>query len=54
VARFLPRGLGGLLYWYALDPFHHLVYRGMLQAIAQAAGRPMTRGPERLPGSRRR
>jgi hypothetical protein len=54
VARFLPRGLGGLLYWYALDPFHHFVYRGMLQAIAQAAGRPIARGPERLTGRKRR
>jgi uncharacterized protein YndB with AHSA1/START domain len=54
VARFLPRGLGGLLYWYALEPFHHLVYRGMLQAIAGAAGRPVALGPERLTARKRR
>jgi uncharacterized protein YbjT (DUF2867 family) len=46
VARFLPRGLGGLLYWYALEPFHHWIYRGMLQAIAGAAGKPISFGPE--------
>jgi hypothetical protein len=46
VARFLPRGLGGLLYWYALEPFHHWIYRGMLQTMARAAGKPIVRGPE--------
>ncbi len=46
VARFLPRGLGGILYWYALEPFHHWVYQGMLKAIARAAGKPVMIGPE--------
>ncbi len=49
-ARFLPRGLGGILYWYALEPFHHWVYRGMLKAIARAVGRPILTGPEPLTG----
>jgi uncharacterized protein YbjT (DUF2867 family) len=53
VARFLPRGLGGMLYWYALEPFHHWVYRGMLKAIAQAVGKPIVTGPERLAGQKR-
>ncbi len=48
VARFLPRGLGGLAYWYALEPFHRRIYRGMLLAIAAAAGKSITAGPERL------
>jgi uncharacterized protein YbjT (DUF2867 family) len=47
-ARFLPKGLGGLLYWYSLYPLHQWVYGGMLQAIAQAAGRPIVQGPEPL------
>ncbi len=48
IARFLPRGLAGLAYWYALDPFHRRLYRGMLRAIAAATGKPVTAGPERL------
>ena len=48
VARFLPRGLGGLLYWYALEPFHHWVYRGMLKAIARKVGKPMLAGPDKI------
>jgi uncharacterized protein YbjT (DUF2867 family) len=36
-AIFDPRGLGGLLYWYVLYPFHVLVFSRMLRAIAKAA-----------------
>lgn len=32
-ATFRPRGLTGLLYWYTLLPFHHVVFRGMLRGI---------------------
>jgi len=38
-ARFVPRGLGGLAYWYAVLPFHHVVFRGMLGGIRDAAER---------------
>ena len=27
-SRFLPRGLAGILYWYAFLVFHHLIFRG--------------------------
>lgn len=37
VARFKPRGLLGLLYWYAVVPFHHVVFRGMLRGIEREA-----------------
>jgi hypothetical protein len=37
-SRFLPRGLFGLVYWYALYPFHVLIFKGMLKAIARKAG----------------
>jgi uncharacterized protein YbjT (DUF2867 family) len=50
VARFLPKGLGGILYWYALEPLHHWVYRGMLKALARAVGRPILSGPEAVRG----
>jgi hypothetical protein len=47
-ARFLPRGLLGILYWYALEPFHKSIYAGMLKAIAAATGKPLIAGPERV------
>lgn len=37
VARFRPRGFLGLLYWYAVLPFHRLVFGGMLRGIKKAA-----------------
>ena len=36
-ARFLPRGLLGLAYWYAVLPVHAFVFRGMLNGIRTAA-----------------
>ncbi len=36
-AYFRPRGLAGRLYWYAMLPFHHLIFASMLQGIVQAA-----------------
>jgi uncharacterized protein YbjT (DUF2867 family) len=34
-ARFRPRGLAGLLYWYAVLPFHGPVFDGLLQGIVR-------------------
>lgn len=42
-ARFKPRGLMGLAYWYAVMPLHGLVFNSMLRGIRCAA--------ERNPGS---
>ena len=36
-ARFLPHGLSGLVYWYAVLPFHGFVFSGMLKGIRRAA-----------------
>lgn len=36
-ALFLPRGLAGLLYWYAVLPFHGIVFKGMLDGIQREA-----------------
>jgi len=33
-AIFEPRGVAGLLYWYALYPLHRLIFGGMLRGIA--------------------
>ncbi|MDZ4724449.1 MAG: SDR family oxidoreductase [candidate division Zixibacteria bacterium] len=39
-ARFYPRGLLGLLYWYGVYPVHVLVFRGMASAIARRSEAP--------------
>lgn len=39
IARFRPRGLMGLAYWYAVLPLHGFVFRGMLNGIAREAER---------------
>jgi uncharacterized protein YbjT (DUF2867 family) len=36
-AAFLPKGLFGLAYWYAVLPLHGFVFRGMLRGIRRAA-----------------
>jgi uncharacterized protein YbjT (DUF2867 family) len=46
-ATFDPRGVAGRLYWYAVQPLHAFVFRGLLRRIAQrAAG---GRSPGSLP-----
>lgn len=47
-ARFVPRGLLGLAYWWSVYPLHGLVFGGMLRRIAAAAGKPLTAKPERF------
>jgi hypothetical protein len=52
IARFKPRGLFGLVYWYAVLPFHGFVFRGMLagiKAAAEASHRALDAEP--IPGS---
>ena len=46
VARFLPRGLFGILYWYALFPTHQWLFEGMLKKVAQKTGKRVVEGPE--------
>jgi uncharacterized protein YbjT (DUF2867 family) len=36
-AYFRPRGLTGRLYWYAMLPAHHLIFRSMAEAITKHA-----------------
>jgi len=38
-ARFHPRGLWGRAYWYGVAPFHHFVFPGLLDGIAEEAER---------------
>ncbi len=44
-SSFLPRGLGGILYWYVLYPFHEWIFYGMLKSIARSIGKPIVAGP---------
>ena len=51
-ARYRPRGLFGLLYWYAVVPLHELVFGGMLRGIrktAEALHRTTTLAEQRPP-----
>jgi Protein of unknown function (DUF2867) len=34
---FEPRGLFGILYWYALYPVHQVVFSGLIKAIGKRA-----------------
>lgn len=46
IARFLPKGLGGILYWNGFLPVHHVLFRGMIEALARSAGKQLVNGPE--------
>ncbi len=45
IARFLPRGIAGLAYWFSVFPLHKYVFQGMLQNMAEAAGCTITIPP---------
>ena len=38
-AFFEPKGLPGLVYWYALYPIHGLIFRGTVRVLAERAQR---------------
>jgi hypothetical protein len=43
-ARFRPRGLAGLAYWYGVLPLHAVVFDGMLKGIRDEARRRAREG----------
>jgi uncharacterized protein YbjT (DUF2867 family) len=45
IARFISRGLSGILYWYSVSPLHHLIFTGILSRIAKSVGKPIIEGP---------
>jgi uncharacterized protein YbjT (DUF2867 family) len=48
IARFRPKGLIGICYWYAVAPLHNFVFGGMLKGIrsaAEAGGAPAVSKP---------
>jgi uncharacterized protein YbjT (DUF2867 family) len=44
-AFFEPKGLPGLLYWYALYPIHGLIFRGMVRRLGEQAARAQEARP---------
>lgn len=46
--RFRPRGIYGMLYWYALLPFHDLLFGNMLKKIAIKVKRPILKEPSKF------
>jgi uncharacterized protein YbjT (DUF2867 family) len=48
IAHFLPLGLLGLLYWYAVTPFHNFIFNGMLRGFGKVIVKPVIRGPEQM------
>lgn len=47
-ARFLPRGLWGIVYWYLFAPFHTLIFKGMLREISRHILCPVIQPPKRV------
>jgi uncharacterized protein YbjT (DUF2867 family) len=47
-AFFEPKGLPGLVYWYALYPVHGLIFRGTVRALAERAVRQVVK-PAAIP-----
>lgn len=48
LSRFLPTGIFGIVYWYALYPFHQYVFSSMLKGIVKSAGVKRLTGPRRF------
>lgn len=44
-ARFRPRGLLGIAYWYSVLPMHGIVFRGMMKGLLLAAERGAEESP---------
>ncbi|PPG10339.1 MULTISPECIES: SDR family oxidoreductase [unclassified Rathayibacter] len=52
-AVFFPQGLAGRLYWFAILPFHGIIFNGMANRITATAADLPDSGDERSPGGRR-
>jgi len=46
--RFLPKGLAGIIYWYALYPVHTMIFRNMMENISRQAGSHLYSPPQRV------
>lgn len=45
VARFIPAGIGGIVYWGLVYPFHAWVFNGMIRNIVEMAGGKLSDPP---------
>ncbi|MBW6479588.1 MAG: DUF2867 domain-containing protein [Bacteroidales bacterium] len=34
-ATLRPKGLWGRMYWYSVVPFHHLIFRGLIDQLVK-------------------
>lgn len=48
LARFQPRGLAGLIYWYGMFLPHLVLFTGLVKGLAKAAGTRVLKGPYRF------
>jgi hypothetical protein len=48
LSKFVPYGIFGILYWYALAPAHRLIFRGLLRNLARSTKGEIVQGPEAL------
>ena len=48
LSRFLPAGLAGIAYWYALYPFHQYVFSSMLKEMIRISGLKPVTPPQRF------
>ncbi|OGX89426.1 epimerase [Hymenobacter lapidarius] len=46
LAAYRPRGLAGRLYWYAVLPFHGIIFKGMVKNLIQYEAVPVAEGRE--------
>lgn len=37
-ATFRPRGIAGRLYWYSVLPFHHFIFKGLIERLCNPTG----------------
>jgi len=50
-ARFLPKGLAGILYWWSVSPLHKVIFNGLLKGIGESLEKEVLEGPTSLGGS---
>lgn len=48
IARFIPSGLVGIIYWYSVKPLHNIIFSGMLKRIADQVGERVISEPRRI------
>ncbi|MBU6450469.1 MAG: DUF2867 domain-containing protein [Cyanobacteria bacterium REEB67] len=47
IARFVPQGVLGLIYWWLVSPLHEFVFTGLLRGVATGSRATIVEGPRR-------